>query len=75
MPHEAHKYKSKIMNNKLPPHFASVFSFPKKGKLTPEQAQDLRDTLDNAKNYRSTNYRYLGGYRFAKKMGGKIIFI
>jgi hypothetical protein len=46
MPHEAHKYKSKIMNNKLPPHFASVFSFPKKGKLTPEQAQDLRDHLD-----------------------------
>lgn len=34
------------MTNKLPPHFASIFSFPKKGKLTPEQAQDLRDTLD-----------------------------
>ena len=46
MPHEAHKLPSKIMTNKLPPHFASVFSFPKRGKLTPEQAQDLRDHLD-----------------------------
>ena len=34
------------MTNKLPPHFASIFSFPKKGKLTPEQAQNLRDYLD-----------------------------
>ncbi|MBO6043590.1 MAG: hypothetical protein J6P47_03905 [Acetobacter sp.] len=37
---------SKNMTNKLPPHFASIFSFPKRGKLTPEQAQDLRDHLD-----------------------------
>lgn len=46
MPHEAHKLPSKNMTNKLPPHFASIFSFPKRGKLTPEQAQDLRDHLD-----------------------------